>query len=120
MSLLRKKRNQIMFDQNYNINDPVFNYQQICNQICLVNDHLTKSNLDCKYCIHKHLSTIAGLIDEAFLLDSEKIYTTYNKYLQNLLSNLPLDYVRKKYNPHQIAQSLRTARKYIQQNIIFA
>jgi len=101
-----------------NINNPLTNYQEICNEICLLNSHLSDKNKYCRKCIHKHLSTIAGYIKEAKSLDSTNRFRQQNQVLDLSLSKLPMQVVEKKVSDDTLRQRVRTARRYIQTNIL--
>ena len=115
MSLLNK--NKIFSEtRSLQINDPLINYQQVYEEMLLVEDHLSDQRLRCRKCIHKHLSKITALTKEAFSLDESSFYKHANEELQYRLNDLPFKVQKDNYA--SILQQVRRARIYLRDTIL--
>ena len=54
--------------------DPIFNFDKVCGECCLLEDHCSREEERCDDCIKKHAIKIEALLNEAQQLDEDGAY----------------------------------------------
>ena len=99
------------------VHDPKMNYYQIYKQLLLIEDHLTNTHMRCKFCVHKHISTVLALNDELRQLDTHGIYRLMIDGVQKDLGWIPKEVRKNKLN--DVLQAVRKVRRIISRQILF-
>ncbi len=107
--------------------DPLFNLEQVCDEMVLLQDHLGIPSFRCPDCICKHFIKIRALLREAKTLDTEGRFNEYSASLAQIVDSLfsqwryyvtaphsELSDAQVELAYHNSAQAVRKLRKQLQ------